>query len=138
MEAISDSKQQTIEFICQDNLSTARVDGDLLEQIIINLLSNAVKYTPKGGQIKFKLFGEDEKLIFQIKDTGVGISTVEQQRIFEPFYRGSNIDDTSGMGLGLAIVKNLVNLHDGTIQVESQEGIGTTFTVVIPAQLSTA
>jgi signal transduction histidine kinase len=137
MEAISDSKQQTIEFICQDNLKTACVDGDFLEQIFINLLSNAIKYTPENGKIEFRLSKKDEKLIFQIKDTGVGISIVEQQRIFEPFYRGSNIDDTSGIGLGLAIVKNLVDLQDGEIQVESQEGIGTTFTVVIPAKLAT-
>jgi signal transduction histidine kinase len=133
VEAISQSKQQTIEFICQDKLATVCVDTDLLEQVIINLLSNAVKYTPKNGRIEFRLFAKDEKLIFQIKDTGVGISKVEEQRIFEPFYRGSNIDDTSGMGLGLAIAKNLVILHGGQIQVESQEGVGTTFTVTIPA-----
>ncbi len=133
VEAMGHSKQQTIDFICQDNLNTACVDGDLLEQVIINLLSNAVKYTPENGKIEFKLLGKDGKLIFQIKDTGVGISEVEQQRIFEPFYRGSNIDDTSGMGLGLTIAKNLVTLHGGKIQVESQEGVGTTFTVTIPA-----
>lgn len=133
VEAISHSKQQTIEFTCQDNLNPACVDTDLLEQIIINLLLNAVKYTPPKGRIEFRLFAKDEQLIFQIKDTGVGISKVEQQRIFEPFYRGSNIDDTSGMGLGLTIAKNLVVLHDGQIQVESQEGVGTTFTVTIPA-----
>jgi signal transduction histidine kinase len=133
VEAISHSKQQTIESICQDNLNTACVDTDLLEQIIINLLLNAVKYTPPKGRIEFRLFAKDEQLIFQIKDTGVGISKVEQQRIFEPFYRGSNIDDTSGMGLGLTIAKNLVTLHNGQIQVESQEGVGTTFTVTISA-----
>jgi signal transduction histidine kinase len=133
VEAISHSKQQTIEFICQDNLNTACVDTDLLEQIIINLLLNAVKYTHPKGRIEFRLFAKDEELIFQIKDTGVGISKVEQQRIFEPFYRGSNIDDTSGMGLGLTIAKNLVMLHGGQIRVESQEGVGTTFTVTIPA-----
>ncbi|NJQ98256.1 MAG: sensor histidine kinase [Hydrococcus sp. CSU_1_8] len=60
------------------------------------------------------------------------MSKIEQQRIFEPFYRGSNIDDTSGMGLGLTIAKNLITLHGGQIQVESQEGVGTTFTVTIP------
>lgn len=138
MEAISDSKQQSIKFISQDNLSIACVDGDILEQILINLLSNAIKYTPNNGQITFKLSSQDDNLIFQIEDTGVGISDVEQQRIFEPFYRGSNIDNTSGMGLGLAIVKNLVNLHNGKIEVESQEGVGTTFTAIVPAQLSTA
>ncbi|NJP20660.1 MAG: HAMP domain-containing histidine kinase [Hydrococcus sp. CRU_1_1] len=132
VEAISHSKQQTIDFICHDNLQTACVDRDLLEHAIINLLSNAIKYTPKNGRIEFKLFNEDKKLIFLIKDTGVGISKIEQQRIFEPFYRGSNIDDTSGMGLGLTIAKNLITLHGGQIQVESQEGVGTTFTVTIP------
>jgi signal transduction histidine kinase len=136
MKAIADTKQQTLEFICQDNACTVWVDADLLEQIAIDLLTNAVKYTPENGKIEFKLVVKDEKLIFQIKDTGIGISLLEQQRIFEPFYRGSNIDDKSGMGLGLTIVKNLVNLHGGQVQVESQEKIGSTFTVTIPTKRS--
>jgi signal transduction histidine kinase len=138
MKAIADNKQQTLEFICRDNTCTVWVDADLLEQIATNLLTNAVKYTPEGGKIEFKLVLKDEKLVFQIKDTGIGISLLEQQRIFEPFYRGSNIGDKSGMGLGLGltIVKNLVHLHDGEIHVESQEKIGTTFTVTIPTKRS--
>jgi PAS domain S-box-containing protein len=138
LKSISDSKEQTIEFISQGNCGSACVDLELLQHILMNLLSNAVKYTPNGGKIAFKLFCRAEKLIFQIQDGGIGIPESDRQRIFEPFYRGSNIDELPGNGLGLAIVKNLVDIYGGRIQVESEVGVGTTFTVFVPSNPSSS
>jgi signal transduction histidine kinase len=132
IESNNDGKQHTIEFVCQERDGFAYVDRDLLQHIIENLLSNALKYTPKGGRIKLKLTCKPKKLVVQVKDTGIGIPPVERSRIFEPFFRGSNIDNISGNGLGLAIVKNLVDLHGGQVTVESKVGVGTTFTVIFP------
>jgi signal transduction histidine kinase len=75
---------------------------------------------------------QDEKVIFQIKDKGIGIPKADQQLLFEPFHRGGNVGDRPGSGLGLAIVKKLVDIHRGQIFVESEVGIGTTCTITLP------
>jgi signal transduction histidine kinase len=71
-------------------------------------------------------------VIFLLKDAGIGIPAADHCRLFEPFYRGSNVDDVPGTGLGLAVVKKLVDLHGGQIAVASVVGVGTTFTVTLP------
>jgi PAS domain S-box-containing protein len=119
-------------FASPDNYLIANIDQKLLEPILKNLLDNAIKYCPSKIPIELKLYCENAKVIFQVKDMGIGISVAEQQRIFEPFYRGSNIDKIPGTGLGLSILKTLVDLHHGQVSVESQIGIGTTFTVILP------
>ncbi|MCC5626238.1 scytonemin biosynthesis sensor histidine kinase [Nostoc sp. CHAB 5715] len=124
--------QIPINFVSQDNSLTACIDKKLLEPILKNLLDNAIKYSPSHFAIDFKLSCKNEKVIFQVKDRGIGISVADQQRIFEPFYRGSNIDSISGTGLGLSILKTLVDLHLGQVFVESQLNLGTTFTVMLP------
>lgn len=107
-----------------------------LRQLLDNLLSNAVKYSTKGSTINVSLQAEDNQIIFQVKDEGVGIPQSEQARIFEKFYRASNVpDQVGGSGLGLAIVKSIVDSHQGRIWVESAMGKGTTFFVVLPAQI---
>lgn len=72
-------------------------------------------------------------MIFQVKDAGIGIPVIDQQQIFELFSRGSNVDHITGTGIGLSIVKTLVDLHGGEICLESEVGVGTTFTVVLPS-----
>jgi PAS domain S-box-containing protein len=124
--------QNVIHFSSQDKSLKACVDKKLLEPILKNLLDNAIKYSPSKIAIDLKLYYENEKVIFQVKDIGIGISVVDQQRIFEPFYRGSNIDHIPGTGLGLSILKTLVDLHHGQVSVESEIGVGTTFTVMLP------
>ncbi len=105
-----------------------------LRQLLDNLLSNAVKYSPKGSTIKVSLQSEDDQIIFCVADQGVGIPQSEQARIFEKFYRASNVpDQVGGSGLGLAIVKSIVDSHQGRIWVESKKGKGSTFFVVLPA-----
>ncbi|MBH8553841.1 PAS domain S-box protein [Nostocaceae cyanobacterium CENA357] len=113
---------------------TVCVDPKLLQPILRNLLSNAVKYSPNGSTIDLLVSCWDEKVIFQIKDRGIGISVADQQRLFKPFHRGMNVGNIPGNGLGLALVKKLVDLHGGQISVASEVGVGTTFTIALPAQ----
>ncbi len=99
-----------INFVTQENSLTACIDKKLLEPILKNLLDNAIKYSPSGMTVDLRLFCENEQVIFQVEDRGIGISALDQQRIFEPFYRGTNIDHIPGTGLGLSILKTLGRL----------------------------
>ncbi len=106
-----------------------------LRQMLENLLGNAIKYTPSGGRIEISLYPQDSQVVFKISDTGPGIPPEEQSRIFEKFYRASNVaTESSGFGLGLAIVRSIVENHHGRVWVESALGKGTTFYVVLPAE----
>ena len=108
-----------------------------LRQLLDNLLSNAVKYSPQGGTISVSLQAEDSQIILYVADQGAGIPKTEQARIFEKFYRASNVpNEVEGSGLGLAIVKSIVDSHQGRIWVESAAGKGSTFFVVLPAHNS--
>jgi PAS domain S-box-containing protein len=105
-----------------------------LRQMLDNLIGNAIKYTPERGKVAIATHVEDHQVILQISDTGPGIPPNEQSRIFDKFYRASNVpDDIRGSGLGLAIVKTIVDSHQGRIWVKSTEGRGSTFFVVLPA-----
>jgi PAS domain S-box-containing protein len=130
---LANSNQQSINFISGDNCTTAYLDPKMLRHILTNLLSNAIKYSSGNSMVMFELSCKDKNIIFKITDTGIGIPEEDQQQIFEPFYRGSNIDSIPGTGLGLSIVKTIVDLHGGVISLESQVGVGTTFTVVLPS-----
>jgi PAS domain S-box-containing protein len=110
----------------------AELDIKLLQQILINLLSNAIKYSPDGGEIKFDLSTVENKLIFQVRDSGIGIPEEDQKHLFESFHRATNVETIQGTGLGLVIVKKCVELHKGEINFTSELGRGTTFTVTIP------
>jgi len=117
-----------------NDLPEVRGNPIRLRQLMDNLLSNAVKYSPKGSTIRISLHAEDNQIIFSIEDEGPGIPQTEQARIFEKFYRASNVpDDVGGSGIGLAIVKSIVDSHQGRIWVESIPGVGSTFCVVLPA-----
>jgi len=126
------SAQPRIIFSSQTQLTKACLDKNLLRQILTNLLSNAIKYSPEGSTVKFDLVCQDELAIFHIEDEGIGISPEDQQRLFESFHRGKNVGKISGTGLGLTIVKKAVDLHGGQIAVNSEIGVGTTFSVAIP------
>ncbi len=113
-----------------------RVNGDRsnLEGVFTNLVNNALKYTPEGGTITLRVKGEGKNVTVAVSDTGIGISQNDLPRIFDRFYRVKS-DKTRqiiGTGLGLSIVKHIVEAHLGTISVESEEGGGSTFTVVLP------
>ena len=109
-------------------------DKKLLRHILTNLLGNGIKYSPVEESVDLKLaYSEAEQLItLQICDRGIGIPAEVQKHLFESFYRGNNVGDIPGTGLGLSIVKKAVDLHGGTITVESEIGVGTIITVTLP------
>ncbi|MES0855059.1 HAMP domain-containing sensor histidine kinase [Geobacillus sp. G4] len=111
-------------------------DEDLLSQVWLNLIHNAIKFTPKGGTITIRLHQCGEQAIVTVSDTGPGIHEHDQPRIFERFYKAdkSRHRAADGSGLGLAIAKKIVDMHHGTISVQSQPGKGATFTVELPVQ----
>jgi signal transduction histidine kinase len=111
-------------------------DEDLLSQVWSNLIHNGIKFTAMGGKVRIDLHRQNEKIEFKITDTGMGISKPDQARIFERFYKAdkSRTRSNGGSGLGLSIVKKIVDLHKGTIEVESELDKGTTFTVSLPVK----
>lgn len=110
-------------------------DEKLLRQILSNLLSNAIKYSANNALIYLDLIGRDSEVIFIVKDSGIGIPSDDLPHLFESFHRCQNVGMISGTGLGLTIVKRSVDMHGGQIFVESEVGVGTTFTVTLPLQL---
>ncbi len=110
-------------------------DGNNLEGVFTNLISNAIKYTPEGGEITIRVRAEGKNVRVEVSDTGIGISKENLSRIFDRFYRvkSEKTREIVGTGLGLCIVKHIVEAHLGTISIESEEGGGSTFTVVLPA-----
>ncbi|MFQ4141326.1 ATP-binding protein, partial [Chlorogloeopsis sp. ULAP02] len=125
-------KQITIVFTASGQLDEALWDEHLLRHILGNLLTNAIKYSPANSKVHFELIGQDKSVIFRVKDQGIGIPQNEQQHLFQPFQRASNVGAIPGTGLGLAIVKKCVEAHGGEILVESEVGVGTSFTVTLP------
>ena len=112
-----------------------QMDSNLLRYILSNLLDNAIKYSPEKNIIDFKLSYQNNYAIFKISDSGIGIPTEEQTKLFDSFYRATNVGKISGTGLGLSIIKQCVDLHRGKITFESEEGKGTTFTVTLPIEV---
>jgi two-component system sensor histidine kinase/response regulator len=131
---LSASPNHTLSFASRGQCSPAHLDEKLLRHILTNLLSNAIKYSPKGGTIFCELSLENGEAIFRVKDQGIGIPQEDIPRLFETFHRANNVGTIPGTGLGLAIIKKYVDMHSGEIIVDSQVGIGTTFTVKIPLQ----
>ncbi len=110
------------------------VDRVRLEQVLANLLDNAVKYSPSGGTIEVDLAVAGDRARIAVRDQGIGIPAAEVERLFSPFYRASNASTRhfGGLGFGLYVSLALVEAHGGTIDVESAEGAGSTFTVSLP------
>ncbi|MBD2258777.1 ATP-binding protein [Pseudanabaena sp. FACHB-2040] len=122
---------RAIQFSQQGNCTHAYLDEKLLYSILSNLLSNAIKYSPADSPIYFTLYCEPGSIAFQVRDEGMGIAPEDQAQLYEPFIRGKNIGNTTGSGLGMAVVKKCLDLHQGEIELESEVGLGTTFTLKI-------
>jgi PAS domain S-box-containing protein len=122
------SPNQTIPFISADKA--------LLQQALRNLVDNAINFNQQGGEVWVRYKMEDGRIIFEVEDTGIGISPVDQQRLFEKFYRveSREKDKQAGTGLGLAIVKSIAERHGGNAWVESELGSGSTFYLAIPVR----
>ncbi|BAY26632.1 response regulator receiver sensor signal transduction histidine kinase [Calothrix sp. NIES-2100] len=125
-------KQINLVFTSVGEFRDALWDENLLRHILGNLLTNAIKYSLPGGTVKFELIGQEQAIAFRIQDYGIGIPEPDQKRLFQPFQRAENVGSIPGTGLGLAIVKKCVEAHGGEILLESKEGVGTTFIVVLP------
>ena len=129
---LSLSERHQLTFKNHSDCTESVLDERLLWHILSNLLSNAIKYSPQGGEISLTLSCEDEQINFQVKDPGIGISAEDQNRLFKPFSRATNVGRIRGTGLGLSVVKRSVELQGGQITVESEVGKGTTFAFTLP------
>ena len=115
-------------------------DGIHMRRVLDNLLGNALKFTPSGGFIALTITTEDRCVILEVSDTGIGISPDHLEKIFQRFYQvdGSSKRRYGGVGLGLALVREIVEQHDGTVQVTSAVNQGTTFRISLPAMAEPA
>lgn len=126
-------KNQTLQFSADDSIKAVDFDPEKLRRALANLLDNAIKYTGRGGLIKVKTDRSDRGVAITVLDTGVGIAAVEQERIFERFYRAEKTRKTErGSGLGLTIVKHIIEAHGGNVKVRSIEGEGSVFSIWLP------
>lgn len=133
MEALSRGKSLRWETRLNGS-STVMGDRGLLKQLFLNLIENSVRYTPQGGEVSIRSEVNDHEALLSVSDSGIGISEEHLPHIFERFYRVDKARSRSegGSGLGLAICQQIIELHQGRIEVRSAEGKGTTFTVTIP------
>ena len=128
-----DERRQRLTVDLMPNLPLVVVDWHRVEQILVNLITNAIKFTPERGEITVLAGRQGDQLLLQVKDTGPGIPEARQRWIFEAFSADSEAAATQmGLGLGLAIAKALIELHGGTIWVDSEEGGGSTFAFTLP------
>ena len=135
-ELIEDSGHEII-FNCHSPNTNTVMDERLLHHLFRNLLSNAIKYSPINGKIRFELTCDyvANLAIFKVQDQGIGIPESDQNKIFDSFYRASNVESIQGNGLGLVIVKRCVDAHQGQINMVSKINVGTTFTITLPLNL---
>lgn len=133
----ADMDEKPLAFILEveDNLPQINADVPRLRWALINLVRNAHQYTDAGGRVTLRLSSAKNDLVFQVIDTGVGIAGDAQKRLFTRFYRvmQSHDDNVRGLGLGLYVTKTIVEAHGGSIDVTSEVGVGSTFTVTLPA-----
>ena len=118
----------------EKELPIIHADKERMEQVVMNIVSNAIKYTPDGGRIEISAWTMGEKVSISVSDNGVGIPEEDQPRLFDRFYRvdKARSREAGGSGLGLSIVKEIVQAHNGVIDIRSKQGEGTTMTVTLP------
>ncbi|MBD2566673.1 PAS domain S-box protein [Anabaena lutea] len=124
--------QHLVNFSSQYQSISCYMDEKLLGHILSNLLSNALKYSPDGSLVNFNLSCQEGQAVFEIQDQGIGIPEEDMPRLFESFHRARNVGNILGTGLGLAIVKKCVDIHQGTINVNTLLGVGSNFIVTLP------
>ena len=137
MTLIRERAQRHAITLAQDtdpNLGEVVADERKFKQILLNLLTNAVKFTPDGGRIDVSARADGDNLVVAVHDTGIGIAPEDQQAVFEEFRQVGRhyTNKQEGTGLGLALTRKFVELHGGSIWLESELGKGSTFTFTIP------
>jgi signal transduction histidine kinase len=133
-DALAERRGVTVELDLPTTPIRIRHDPPRIGQVVANLVANAVKFTSRGDTVRISVEPTDEGARIDVVDTGVGIDAAELPHIFERFYRGSRANEArgAGSGLGLAIVRSIVDIHGGTVSVESGPGAGSRFTVMLP------
>ncbi|MEN8799843.1 MAG: ATP-binding protein, partial [Flavobacteriaceae bacterium] len=136
IETAANNKNIFLEKNVSENSPSLMGDKELLKVGIINILNNAVKYTPQNGKITLSLFNQNGHIIFDVVDTGYGISSKDLPYIFDKTYRSADplVREVSGSGLGLAITQEIIALHGGEIEVHSESGKGAQFTIKLPQE----
>jgi signal transduction histidine kinase len=124
----------TLTMSCPADIGAIEGDERRLKQALFNLVSNAMKFTPAGKSIALEARLEGEDIVLAVADTGIGISAADQQRVFEKFERGKPNSRDAGAGLGLSLVKSLIELHGGSVDIDSEPGRGTTILCRLPAR----
>jgi signal transduction histidine kinase len=128
------SQNLALTMSCPPGTGAIEADERRLKQAIFNLISNAIKFTPSGGSIRIEARLDDGDLILAVADTGVGIPVADHERVFEKFERGNPQSREAGAGLGLSLVKSLIELHGGSVGIDSRPGSGTTILCRLPAR----
>jgi signal transduction histidine kinase len=123
-----------IETILKEPLPSVRADKAAITQAVTNLMDNAIKYSDKEKKVEVSSYVEDQYLVIAVKDFGVGIKKEKIDKVFERFYRGGDelTRTVKGSGLGLTLVKEIIEAHRGHVQVESEPGRGSTFSIRLP------
>ncbi|MCU0495884.1 MAG: HAMP domain-containing histidine kinase [Anaerolineae bacterium] len=134
LESIALQRQITVQVEIGPEVRPIRADARLLRQVINNLLSNAIKYNRDQGTVNIRVSEQPGSLRVDVRDTGMGIRSEDQTRVFEPFYRGRGSAKAEGTGLGLAIVEMIIRKHGGRIWVESKLNEGSVFSFNLPRQ----
>jgi len=129
------SQDLSLTMSCPEGIDAIEADERRLKQALFNLISNSVKFTPAGGSVRLDARLDDGDLILAVSDTGAGIPAADQDRVFEKFERGNPYSRESGAGLGLSLVKSLIELHGGSVAIDSAPGSGTTILCRLPARL---
>ncbi len=134
----SGDKDLTFEIHLPTEFSTVFLDKDLLRIAVNNLLTNAIKYTDPGGTVALRGEENDDAILISVSDTGIGIEDSDQKMIFTKFFRADSdaVRDRSGHGLGLSLTQEIVQMHGGTLSVESEPGRGSTFTIELKKEAS--
>lgn len=132
-ESIAKEKGIKLNFEANKDHHLVYLDKQKIEQVLINLVDNAIKYNEAGGHVGIKLrFDKSNHCFINVKDTGIGITKEALPYVFQLYYQGEQKEGISSSGIGLALVKELVELHNGTIEVDSELGAGTAFRIKIP------
>lgn len=139
-EAQAQEKGIALAFNLAPKLPIIQADRDKLQMAMHNLVGNALKYTPNGGRVAVNVDVADGRLVFEVRDTGIGITKDDQQKLFQKFYRAKDrrVETIVGTGLGLSIARDMIRLHGGDITVESELDKGSTFTLTVPTRAEAA
>jgi signal transduction histidine kinase len=131
----AEARQIALRAEIEPSIPPITADGDRLIQVLTNLLSNALRYAPENGHVAVRVSRAGDRVRLSVEDDGPGIAPEDMSYVFERFWRGdkSRSRGSGGSGIGLAIVRQLVEMHGGTVGVESQVGHGATFWIELPS-----